>query len=472
MPDGELHPAEALGRPLDELPDPLPVPPVPKPFLAGIRPPGSKSITNRLILLAGLADGTSTIRSPLLGADDAERMIEAVRTLGASVLHTPENDLAIEGVAGCWRVPPTGVELNLNNAGTATRFLTAAAALADGPITVDGNARMRERPIEDLTAALARLGLHVEHLGRPGCPPVRVAQPSMPIESDQTITIRSAASSQFVSALLLIAPFLPRGLTLRLEGAIASAPYIRMTLDLLYEVGASVRYADDLRVLRVGPAPATEGHHADAGIGAFEIDVEPDASGATYFWGAAAMTPSATAAIEGLGDRSIQGDTGFLDLLRRMDASVERGQDRLGCTGPAALKPVLADLGPMPDTAMTLASVACFAPGTSILQGLGTLRIKETDRIAAMQRELIKIGVDVITPVKGDPDAVTITPPRDGVDCSAEAPRVEFDTYEDHRMAMSLALIGLRRPNVFVRNPRCVEKTYPTFWADLAKLYS
>jgi len=194
----------------------------------------------------------------------------------------------------------------------------------------------------------------------------------------------------------------------------------------------------------------------------------------TYFWGAGAILPGATVRVAGLRPDSLQGDTRFPDLLERMGVEVTRRADGPGviaCRGPERLRPIMADCAPVPDAAMTLGVVASFARGSSVLRGLRTLRVKETDRIAAMQAELAKVGVSVETSVRGDDDAMTITPPAGGIDCSPGVARVEFDTYDDHRMAMALALIGLRRPNVWVRNPACVAKTYPTFWADLARLH-
>lgn len=219
--------------------------------------------------------------------------------------------------------------------------------------------------------------------------------------------------------------------------------------------------------MRVGP-----GEQAQVGIRPFSYEVEPDASGATYFWAAAAMIPGASCTVLGLDDASLQGDAAFPNLLRDMGADVRRATNPAGLrvTGPSRLAPITCDMADMPDAAMSLASVAAFAPGPTTIRGLGTLRVKETDRIAAMQAELAKVGVTV-RQAGPDPDAITVTPPSGGLDCSPSAPRVEFDTYDDHRMAMSLALIGLRRPNVFIRDPRCVAKTYPTFWRDLDSLY-
>lgn len=475
--------ATHLSLPLGQLLDPLPIPTIPTgrghaPFSARIRPPGSKSLTNRALLLAALARGQSRLHRPLLDADDTERMIVALRLLGAGI-EQGDDSLIVRGVGGRWQ--PAGgapdLRLDLNNAGTATRFLAAAAALSPIPLIIDGNARMRERPIGELTAALAELGMEVAFLGTPGRPPVRLAPPSA-LPAGTTIELPTTLSSQFISALLLIAPWLPGGITLSLDGRITSRSYIQMTLGLLDALGATVKAADNLRIIRVAAPPAPPGP-ADArrGLPAFDYAVEPDASGATYFWAAAAIFPGAVARVQGLDARSLQGDAAFPDTLARMGATViredapEPADSTLGVRGPAALAPVMADMALMPDAAMTLAAVAAFAGGRSIVRGLRTLRVKETDRIAALQRELSKIGVRVDTNVLGDPDAITITPPPNGPDCSPTAPPVEFDTYDDHRMAMSLALIAIRRPNTAIRNPRCVAKTYPGFWRDLATLY-
>lgn len=464
---------DILRLPLDRLPDPLPIPCIAArgrgPFFARIRPPGSKSLTNRALLLAGLADGASTLRAPLLHADDTERMIAALTHLGVAFEHPDDHTLRIGGVGGRWQPNPaaTEVPLNLHNAGTATRFLAAATLLSPVPLLIDGNPRMRERPIGELIDALAELGATFDYLANPRFPPVRIIPPD-DLPRSATLTLATTLSSQFISALLLIAPWLPGGLTLRLEGEITSAPYIQMTLGLLVHLGATVRTSDSLAIVRVAPPQNRRG------LDAFDYPIEPDASGATYFWAAAALVPGAICRVLGLDDRSLQGDARFPDLLVRMGATLIRDanpdEPATGIRGPASLAPIMADMGPMPDATMTLAAVACFASGRSILRGLRTLRHKETDRIAALQTELARIGVKVESNVLGDPDAITITPPPGGVDTSPDATPVEFDTYDDHRMAMALALIGLRRPNVSIRNPRCVAKTYPGFWADLSRL--
>lgn len=468
---------ELLAKPLAELPDPLAVPTLTargRPlFFARVRPPGSKSLTNRALLLAALADGESTLRRPLAGADDTEAMTGALRALGAGV-EVSADVARVSGVGGRWSVPAEGLRLDVANAGTAARFLSAAALLSTGPLTIDGNARMRERPIGELADVLEDLGARVEFGGNEGCPPLTITPPQSP-RAGAVVEIGPTSSSQFVSGLLLVAPWLPGGLTLKLTGAITSRSYIWMTLGLLDELGAVVKTSDDLRVLRVAGARGSNG--PTRGIQSFEYEIEPDASSATYFWAAAALFPGAVARIEGLNARSLQGDSGFPELLARMGATLmnEEGESpslpTMGVRGPSGLAPVMADMSNMPDAAITLAVVAAFANGRSVLRGLRTLRVKESDRIAAMQAELRKVGVGVETDVLGDPDAVTITPPFGGLDTSAAASRVEFDTYDDHRLAMALSLIGLRRPNVWIKNPRCVQKTFPGFWKELAALY-
>lgn len=458
-------------NPLQGLADPLPLSPVPRGsrLEATIRPPGSKSLTNRALLLAGLANGTSTLRTPLTDADDAQRMLAALTSLGCNV-HAPTDDparptLEITGVDGRWRVPRAGVTLDLQNAGTATRFLTAASVLASGPVTLDGNARMRERPIDDLAAVLPALGAQVEYLATHGCPPITVTPRARALRHP-AIELPTTTSSQFISALLMLGPWLPEGITVRLRGEITSPPYIVMTLKLLAQLGARTRMSEDLRVLRVG-APSA----GTTGLPAFDYTVEPDASGATYFWAAAAMVPGSRVTIDGLTAESLQGDARFPDMLARTGAKlVVDAQGQTTVVGPDAPRPIDADMSDMPDAAMTLAAVCVFAPGRSVLRGIRTLRVKETDRIAAIQNELRKLGVRVEHDVPEDPDALSITPPEGGIDCTPDAPSVEFDTYDDHRMAMSMALVGLRRPNCFIRDPGCVRKTYPTFWRDFDAL--
>lgn len=469
--EGFLYPD--FSRPLEELPDPLEIPPLHvagrRPFAAHLRPPGSRSLTNRALLLAALADGRSLLRHALLEADDAECMLRAVSQLGAGLERLPEGNIAITGVGGRWRTPQGSITLDLGHSGTATRFLAAAALLSDVPIIIDGSSRMRERPIGQLIDALKTLGARAEYLGTPGCPPVRVFPPPVMAPAPR-LELSTTLSSQFISGLLLIAPFIPGGLTLQLHGDVTSSTYVRMTLGVLENVGAGVRTSGDLRIIRVMP-PTPPG--PSSGLQAFTMDIEPDASSAMYFWSAAALIPGAACTIEGVGASSLQPDAAFPEILEHMGATVQRDDQHPSITvrGSEHLESIAADMSPMPDAAMTVAALACFARGPSIIRGVRTLRHKESDRIRAMQCELAKIGVEVESDVPGEHESLVITPPAGGVDTSPNALPVEFDTYGDHRMAMSLALIGLRRPNVLVSNPACVAKTHPLFWKHLGQLY-
>lgn len=447
--------------PLTELPAMLELPgPAAGPFHITVRPPGSKSLTNRAVLLAALARGTSTLLRPLTGAEDSEAMIAALRVLGAEFRAEGES-LLVQGVGGVWKSGASTPELNLGNAGTATRFLAAAALLSERGVVIDGNERMRQRPIGELGDALLRLGAGVEYLGARGCPPLRVTPPA-DLHALPVATFSTTRSSQFISALLLTAPFLPRGLTVRLSGDVTSASYIWMTLGLLSKVGVQVQASEGLGWVRVEPVPG--------GLQAFVYDVEPDASGATYFWAAAAMVPGATCRVQGLGAGSLQGDAAFPKVLERMGATVSRIGRDVVVTGPERLRGVVADLSDMPDAAMTLGAAACAAEGPTTIRGLRTLRDKETDRIAAMAAELGKAGARVAVNADGDEGSIRIEPPGSA---AREGPAPEpFETYKDHRMAMSMALLALVRRGVVIRDPGCVAKTYPGYWREFSGLFA
>lgn len=466
----EPHSPRVFLEPLDRLPDPLPIPVAQRPFDVTIRPPGSKSLTNRALLLAALAEGESVLHGALTAAEDARVMIAALEKLGA-MMTVDGSEVRVMGVGGRWRVPAEGVTLSLENAGTATRFLTAAAILTapgSGPITIDGNARMRERPIGELVEMLRELGVNVEYAGRKGFPPVRVHGIEGGMQTE--LSIGATASSQFVSALLMAGAFLKGGMTIRLTAELTSVSYVEMTVGLMRELGVRAEWCSGLNGIRVHPTRLYR----------FDYEVEPDASGATYFWAAAALVPGSSCMVPGLGEASLQGDTRFADALERTGAIVDRGEQgtrvRAGMASPA---PIVTDLSRMPDAAMTLAAFSCVSPGRNLIGGLRTLRVKESDRLAALVTELSKVGMSATveawsayTPTSSsDDEALSLVTPEGGIDCSQGVPRVEFDTYKDHRMAMALALIGLRRPNVFIRDPACVAKTYPTFWRDFAKLY-
>ncbi|MHA7813849.1 MAG: 3-phosphoshikimate 1-carboxyvinyltransferase [Phycisphaerales bacterium] len=479
----ELNPTTLA---LADLPEHLPLPrwsrqPGQAPIDITLRPPGSKSITNRALLLAALAPGTSTLHHPLTEADDAQRMLAAITQLGALLDDADPDALKITGVNGKWKINPNDSTLDLNNAGTATRFLTASALLADAPLTITGNARMQQRPIAELATLLEQLGCSITYQGTPGCPPLTITpssclpRPEGEVARDSvtegdlpsTISIAPTQSSQFVSALMLTAVFLEHGLTLTFPDGITSQSYVQMTLDLLDHLGVQTRSAHDLSVIQVLP-----------GLNGFQLDIEPDASGATYWWAAGALLSSATVRVEGFSNSttSLQGDAHFPTLLEQMGCTLissSKGRDHtLAAKGTNDLRPIMCDMRDMPDAVMSLAAVACFAPGTTIVKGVKTLRVKECDRIEAMKTELAKLGVTITDNLNNDEDALSITPPEGGIDCSDDAPAVSFDTYDDHRMAMSLSLLALRRPNITINDPKCIAKTYPNYFQHFAKLYA
>lgn len=467
--------AAVLLGPLDGLPDPLPLPTLRSVRGEGVfdvvlRPPGSKSLTNRALLLAALSGGQSVLRGALVDATDTRVMVDALRALGASV-DVGETTLSVGGVGGRWKPSARDeVTLELENAGTAVRFLSAASVLSPMPVVLTGNERMRERPIGDLARALADLGARIEALGRPGCPPLRVTPPqSLPAHGE--VVFESLASSQFVSAVLLLGAFLPGGLAVEIDGEVTSSSYVRMTLGLLDVLGVPVRSSADLSVLRIGSAGLALEH-------GFELDIEPDASGASVFWAAAASFAGARVVVEGVDEAGLQGDLAFPSMLARMGAtarSVSADEDghgpRLSVRGTGTISPVMADMRDMPDAAMALVVLAGLAKGGSMIRGLHTLRVKETDRLEALKAELGKVGITLELDVHDEPGAVRIEPPEGGLDRSSEAEPVVFSTYDDHRMAMALSLIALHRPNVSIANPGCVAKTYPRFWRELAGLY-
>ncbi len=453
--------ARLLRRPLDELPDPLPLVPIERPFDVTIRPPGSKSLTNRALLIAALARGESVLCGALLDAEDAMVMIGALRALGAAIDVADENSGAVR-VEGCAGRLKGGRTVNLAGAGTASRFLAAAACLADAPVTLDGNERMRQRPMGELVAMLRALGIKIDELGAPGCLPLRV-HPARPTGGE--IRVPTTLSSQFISALMMLGPFCTRGLTLVLEPPVTSPSYITMTARLMERMigGASggMRIDGSAKEGRIVTPPCDK-------YSCPPTEIEPDASGATSLWAAAAICPGSRCRTLSIGTTSLQGDAGAADVLARFGAAVRRDNTSTDVRGTGRLIGVDVDLSDVPDAAMAIGVVACLSEGPSVLHGLRTLRVKESDRVSAMVKEFGRIGARVEVLEGGGDVSLRITP------AGAKAPDVSpvtFDTYNDHRMAMSLALIGLRRPNVFIRDPRCVAKTYPTFWSDLALLY-
>ncbi len=413
--------------------------PAPKPVQASVRLPGSKSITNRALLLAALADGDSRLIAPL-HSDDTFYMASALRELGVPMTETPERDFVITGRGGTFDAPPK--TLMIGNSGTTVRFLAAAACFApDGAdVVLDGVARMRERPIRDLVGALLTLGVHAECLNGHGCPPVRVRGGGLP---GGPCRLRGDVSSQFLTALLQIAPYARADVEIEIVGDLISKPYVGITKSVMASFGVSL-VNEDHRRLRVPAGQRYAGR---------EYVVEADASNASYFLAAAAVT-GGTVTLENLGTESIQGDIRFADVLERMGCTVTRGKS-ITLTGPAQLRAVDADMEAIPDTAQTLAVVAAFADGPSRISNIASLRVKETDRVKAVAKELPKLGVRV----DEGQDFWVITPPESG----AYTPGA-IDTYDDHRMAMAFAVTALRVPGVTIHDPGCVAKTFPDFW--------
>lgn len=414
------------------------------PVSGRIRVPGSKSLTNRALVAAALAPGESLLSGPL-DSDDTRVMRHCLRALGAGIDDSDPGAWQVRGTGGQLRPPPE--PLFVGNSGTTARFLTAAATHASGPVVLDGSPRMRERPIRDLVDALARLGGRASVLGRAGCPPVRVEGGGL---AGGRTEIDASRSSQFVSAVLLAAP-LARGdveLALR-EGVLVSRPYVDLTLECMRRFGAEGGWAAEGTLLRV---------RGGTGYRPTRYAVEGDASAATYPMAAAAIT-GGRVRVEGVPGDSLQPDLRFAEVLERMGCEVVRAPEHLEVAGPRGpLRPVDADLNEFPDAALTLAVVAAFASGPSRIRNVANLRIKETDRLAALERELRRLGARA----RALPDALEIEP--------APLHGAEIETYDDHRMAMSFALAGLRVPGVVIRDPGCVSKTWPDYFDALARL--
>jgi len=415
---------------MTNLRDPLPIAPLRTPFHLAITPPGSKSLTCRAYVLAALAKGTSRIVRPLR-AEDTDALLAALCTLGTRASWTGD-DVTIVGNGGRF---PRGGTINLGDGGTPTRFMIAAACLGTEPVIVDGSERMRQRPIAEGVELLRRLGAQIDFIEHNEHLPVRVTPREL---TGGDLDVGRTLSSQFISAVMLIAPCLDTPLRLNLGPDVTSASYVELTRQVLRQW----RGGDE------GPLEATT------------YKVEPDASAASYWLAAAAMVPGAAVRIDGLAASSPQPDAGFVRLLAEAGC-VPTGDDPLGVRYGGPLRGLTCDMADMPDASMTLAAALATAEGPSTITGLQTLRIKETDRLGALATELSKIGCRIeITD-----DSITIRPSAN------HAGPVIFKTYDDHRMAMALALIGLVRPGISVANPACVSKSYPTFWRDLARLY-
>ena len=412
-----------------------------------VRLPGSKSISNRTLLLAALAAGETRVHD-LLDADDTRVMLDALRALGVACAPDGAGGVRVQGAGGPFAVKRG--ELFLGNAGTAFRPLTAVLALCGGDYRLAGVPRMHERPIGDLVDALRALGARIDYLGSDGYPPLAI-HPAAANEAD-VVSIRGNVSSQYLTALLLALPLRRRRTTVTVAGELISKPYVELTLNTLARFGVTVA-REGWTTFTV---PATD--YLSPG----DIWVEGDASAASYFLAAGAIGGLAGGAplrVEGVGRASIQGDVRFADALAAMGAAIEMGDNWISAgadaeaIGRGRLKAFDADFNHIPDAAMTLAVAALFADGPCRLRNIGSWRVKETDRIAAMATELRKLGATV----DSGEDWLRVTPP-------ARLTSATIDTYDDHRMAMCFSLAALGGVTVRINDPGCVAKTFPEYF--------
>jgi 3-phosphoshikimate 1-carboxyvinyltransferase len=419
-------------------PNELAIQPLVKTPCARVRVPGSKSITNRALVLGALSSGKVPIcLSSALLSEDTDVMIAALRQLGVSVQvgHYADPDIVIQHDTA-FRQFISSADLFVANSGTTMRFLTAMVSLFPGRYRLDGVPRMRERPIEDLLIALRQLGVQAKSEAGNHCPPVVIEGTGW---KNRRVVIRGDISSQFLSGLLMSAPFAPQETTIEVDGPLVSVPYVEMTVRMMEQWYLQIDRLSNTAYRIPGK------QYGSLGDGA-QYSIEPDASAASYVWAAAALT-GGEVMVFWLSTRSLQGDVHFVDVLEQMGCRVVREDAGIIVQGRR-----------LRDTVMTLAAVACFAEGPTTIRNVAHIRHKETDRLAALATELRKVGAEV----EEFADGLKITPrPLHGA---------VIDTYNDHRMAMSMALIGLKVPGIVIRNPGCVAKTYPGFWDDLERL--
>lgn len=416
--------------------------PVPRAFSGTVRLPGSKSLSNRALLLAALADGETRLHH-LLESDDVLHMRNALRALGVDVdLSEDGTEAVVRGAGGPFRAK--SADLFLGNAGTAMRPLTAALCLGQGSYRLHGEPRMAERPIKDLAESLQNLGAQISYEQNEGFPPLRITGNGL---RGGRVSIRGNVSSQFLTALLMAGPYCQEPLHIVVEGELISKPYIRITLAEMSRFGIEVENRDfaEFRVPRgIYRAPG-------------DLEVEGDASAASYFLAGAAIAGGPVRVL-GAGSDSVQGDVRFVEVLEQMGAVVRMGKDWMECER-GELRGVDLDLNHIPDAAMTVAPLALFARGTTRIRNIASWRVKETDRIAAMATELRKLGATV----EEGPDFLCVTPPQRLVPAT-------IATYEDHRMAMCFSLVALGGGNVVIQDPACVRKTFPRYFSEFQRL--
>lgn len=410
-----------------------------------VKLPGSKSISNRVLLLAALSRGTTRIMD-LLASDDTLVMLMALRQLGVRwEQRDGAQDYVVHGVDGV--LPVHQADLFMGNAGTAIRPLTAALAVLGGDYILHGVSRMHERPIGDLVDALNDVGMRIEYTGNPGYPPLHIRRGML---NTHRMKVRGNVSSQFLTALLMAAPLMAKSepIVIEVAGELISRPYIEITLNLMRRFGVEVR-RDGWQSFTI----AAGQHYRSPDV----IHVEGDASSASYFLAAGAIA-GGPVRVEGVGKDSIQGDVRFVEALRRMGASITMGDNWIEASSTGALKAIDADFNHIPDAAMTIAVAALYADGVSVLRNIASWRVKETDRLTAMATELRKLGAIVEEGV----DYLSVTPP-------AQLTPAAIDTYDDHRMAMCFSLVSLDGAarcgaRVRIKDPKCVAKTFPDYF--------
>ncbi len=425
-----------------DYPDELLIKVLHRPLSHNIQVPGSKSITNRALIMAALYSNECTLQNPLV-SEDTEVMIDSLCRLG-HVVNVDGTSMTVHKSTSKWKKTDKTVELFVENSGTSMRFLTAMVAVGRGRFRLDGVPRMCERPIRDLIDALNQIGAVARCEANNDCPPVIVEASGLP---GGRASLRADLSSQYLSAILMAAPRAKQSCTIELTGTIVSEPYIDMTLAMMAHWGLQVRRTHNTFEIPAQVEPYTITNYV----------IEPDASAASYFFAAAAIL-GGSVTVQGMKRDMLQGDVRFVDALAMMGCVVEELDMGIRVTGPDSLSGITIDMNAISDTVPTLAAVACFATSSTTIQNVAHIRHKETDRIAAIATELRKLGIQV-DEIK---DGLTITP-KAMLGCV-------LDTYNDHRMAMSLALIGLKVPGVAIRNPGCVAKTYPGFWHDFDRL--
>lgn len=421
------------------MPDAISITPATGPVQATIRPPGSKSLTNRALPIAAMAIGTSTLHGAL-ESDDTHVMIDSLVKLGIPITTDSANQsIVVEGQSG--RIPNPAAKLLIGNSGTTIRFLTAILGVAGGVYEIDGIERMRQRPIGPLIHALRHLGANVMAESENECPPVKISSERL---AGGHVTISGNTSSQYLSGLMMAAPLAGDQVVINIDGPLISKPYVEMTAAVMDSFGVQCQLNNTLDRFVIPSGQSFVGT---------DYWIEPDASAASYFWAVAAIC-GGTATVTGLNRQSLQGDVGFVDCLEQMGCQIDWGANEISVTGPAR-QGIDIDMSNVSDTVQTLAAVALFVDGTTTVRNIAHNRVKETDRIGNLAIELRKFGAIV----KEHADGLSISPgPLSGAD---------IDTYDDHRMAMSLALVGLKQPGVNILDPGCVSKTYPDYFADL-----